>query len=81
MSKLPDNHIPVSALTGTKVLCRLLTKIRDCIPHKNSKNHAPEALNGELINGDAAELLNGENGEMVRMVTLRLMVKWWNGVI
>ena len=52
MSKLPDNHIPVSVLTGTKVLCRLLTKIRDCIPHKNDKN-------------EAAELLNGENGEMV----------------
>ena len=53
MSKLPDNHIAVSALTGTKVRCRLLTKTRDCIPHKNEKN------------GDAAELLNGE---MVRMV-------------
>ncbi len=55
MSKLLDNHISVFALTGTYVRCRLLTKIRIFDAHKNEKN------------GDAAELLNGENGEMVKM--------------
>ena len=55
MSKLLDNHIAVSALTGTKVRCRLLTKTRDCIPHKNDKN-GDATLNGA----------NGENGGMVK---------------
>ena len=52
MSKLLDNHIAVSTLTGTKVRCRLLTKIRIFDAHKNEKN------------GDAT--LNGANGEMVK---------------
>ena len=37
MSKLPDNHVAVSALTGTKVPCRLLTKIRIFDAHKNGQ--------------------------------------------
>ena len=34
---------------------------------QQSCNDAPKVLNDGLINGDAAELLNGENGGMVRM--------------
>ena len=64
MSKLLDNHITVSTLTGTMVLCRLLTKTRDCIPHKNDKN------------GDAAELLNGANGENGDVTLNGEMVEW-----
>ena len=39
---------------------------------QRSCNDAPEVLNDGLINGDAAEPLNGTNGGMV---TLRLMVQ------
>ena len=63
MSKLLGNHISVSALTGTKVPCRLLTKTRIFDAHKNGqkrvrrgRNDAPEVLNDGVINGDAAEL-------------------------
>ena len=60
---------------------------------QRSCNDAPEVLNDGLINGDAAEPLNGTNGgmvtlrlmvQMVQMVTRRSrlmvqMVEWWNG--
>ena len=64
MSKLLDNHIAVSTLTGTKVRCRLLTKIRDCIPHKNEKNHAPEVLN------DAASQPNDAASRLMMQTSL-----------
>ncbi len=43
MSKLPDNHVAVSALTGTKVPCRLLTKTRIFDAHKNCQKRGAGA--------------------------------------